>query len=223
ETRQMKCEQLLAGTITDKETGLPIANARVTLSDASFKVIRTIYADHEGKYSFDVECGNVYYVKAESKDYTPNELKAIIPKESGETDLSIELDKPVKQITVGTDLAKTFGIKIIYFDLDKWNIRPDAAIDLAKIVDVMKQYPNMKVDVRSHTDSRQTHKYNQKLSDRRAKSTVDWMVQDGVAKERITGRGYGETQLVNKCADGVECTEQEHQQNRRSEFIITAM
>ncbi|WP_277014771.1 OmpA family protein [Flavobacterium lindanitolerans] len=223
ETRQMKCEQLLAGTITDKETGLPIANARVTLSDASFKVIKTIYADHEGKYSFDVECGNVYYVKAESKDYTPNELKAIIPKESGETDLSIELDKPVKQITVGTDLAKTFGIKIIYFDLDKWNIRPDAAIDLAKIVDVMKQYPNMKVDVRSHTDSRQTHKYNQKLSDRRAKSTVDWMVQDGIAKERITGRGYGETQLVNKCADGVECTEQEHQQNRRSEFIITAM
>jgi outer membrane protein OmpA-like peptidoglycan-associated protein/tetratricopeptide (TPR) repeat protein len=223
ETRQMKCEQLLAGTITDKETGLPIANARVTLSDASFKVIKTIYADHEGKYSFNVECGNVYYVKAESKDYTPNELKAIIPKESGETDLSIELDKPVKQITVGTDLAKTFGIKIIYFDLDKWNIRPDAAIDLAKIVDVMKQYPNMKVDVRSHTDSRQTHKYNQKLSDRRAKSTVDWMVQDGIAKERITGRGYGETQLVNKCADGVECTEQEHQQNRRSEFIITAM
>lgn len=223
ETRKMKCEQLLAGTITDKETGLPIANARVTLSDASFKVIKTIYADHEGKYSFDVECGNVYYVKAESKDYTPNELKAIIPKESGETDLSIELDKPVKQITVGTDLAKIFGIKIIYFDLDKWNIRPDAAIDLAKIVDVMKQYPNMKVDVRSHTDSRQTHKYNQKLSDRRAKSTIDWMVQDGVAKERITGRGYGETQLVNKCADGVECTEQEHQQNRRSEFIITAM
>lgn len=223
ETRQLKCEQLLSGRITDKETGLPIANARLTLSDASFKVIKTIYADHEGKYSFDVECGNVYYVKAESKDYTPNELKAIIPKESGETDLSIELDKPVKQITVGTDLAKTFGIKIIYFDLDKWNIRPDAAIDLAKIVDVMKQYPNMKVDVRSHTDSRQTHKYNQKLSDRRAKSTIDWMVQDGVAKERITGKGYGETQLVNKCADGVECTEQEHQQNRRSEFIITAM
>ncbi len=223
ETRQLKCEQLLSGRITDKETGLPIANARLTLSDASFKVIKTIYADHEGKYSFDVECGNVYYVKAESKDYTPNELKAIIPKESGETDLSIELDKPVKQITVGTDLAKTFGIKIIYFDLDKWNIRPDAAIDLAKIVDVMKQYPNMKVDVRSHTDSRQTHKYNQKLSDRRAKSTIDWMIQDGVAKERITGKGYGETQLVNKCADGVECTEQEHQQNRRSEFIITAM
>jgi len=223
ETRQLKCEQLLSGKITDRESGLPIANARVTLSDASFKVIKTIYADHEGKYSFDVECGNAYYVKAESKDYTPTELKAIIPKESGEIDLSIELDKPVKQITVGTDLAKTFGIKIIYFDLDKSDIRPDAAIDLAKIVDVMKQYPNMKVDVRSHTDSRQTHKYNEKLSDRRAKSTIAWMIQDGIAKERVTGKGYGETQLVNKCADGVECSEQEHQLNRRSEFIITAM
>ncbi|MNR64108.1 Photosystem I chlorophyll a apoprotein [compost metagenome] len=81
----------------------------------------------------------------------------------------------------------------------------------------------MKVDVRSHTDSRQTHKYNEKLSDRRAKSTIAWMIQDGIAKERVTGKGYGETQLVNKCADGVECSEQEHQLNRRSEFIITAM
>ncbi len=223
ETRQLKCEQLLSGVITDKESGLPIANARVTLSDASFKVIKTIYADHEGKYTFEVECGTAYYVKAESKDYTPNELKVVIPKESGETDLSIELDKPVKQITVGTDLAKTFGIKIIYFDLDKSDIRPDAAIDLAKIVDVMKEYPNIKVDVRSHTDSRQTHKYNEKLSDRRAKSTIAWMIQDGIAKERISGKGYGETQLVNKCADGVECSEDEHQKNRRSEFIITAM
>lgn len=223
ETRQLKCEQLLSGVITDKESGLPIANARVTLSDASFKVIKTIYADHEGKYTFEVECGTAYYVKAESKDYTPNELKVVIPKESGETDLSIELDKPVKQITVGTDLAKTFGIKIIYFDLDKSDIRPDAAIDLAKIVDVMKEYPNIKVDVRSHTDSRQTHKYNEKLSDRRAKSTIAWMIQDGIAKERVSGKGYGETQLVNKCADGVECSEDEHQKNRRSEFIITAM
>ena len=120
-------------------------------------------------------------------------------------------------------MAKAFGIKIIYFDLDKWNIRPDAALELEKILDVMKQYPNMKIDVRSHTDSRQTHKYNEKLSDRRAKSTMAWLVKNGVDETRLTGKGYGETQLVNKCSDNVQCTEDEHQANRRSEFIITAL
>lgn len=223
ETRPLKCEQRLNGVVTDKESGLPIANARVTLSDASFKVLQTIYADHDGKFTFEADCGSAHYVKAESKGYTPDETKVIIPDETGTTDLSIELDRAVKQITVGTDLAKTFGIKIIYFDLDKSDIRPDAAVDLAKIVDVMKEHPTMKVDVRSHTDSRQTRKYNEKLSERRAKSTMDWMLQEGLAKERVSAKGYGETQLVNRCADGVECSEGEHQENRRSEFIIIGL
>jgi outer membrane protein OmpA-like peptidoglycan-associated protein len=87
----------------------------------------------------------------------------------------------------------------------------------------MKQYPNMKIDVRSHTDCRASHKYNEKLSDRRAKSTVAWLIANGVNADRLTGKGYGETRLVNKCADGVQCTEEEHQANRRSEFIITAL
>ena len=137
--------------------------------------------------------------------------------------MPIALEKLIKQVKVGDDLAKTFGIKIIYFDLDKWNIRPDAAVDLAKIVDVLQEYPSMKVDVRSHTDSRQTKKYNEKLSERRAKSTVAWMVNDGIDNSRLTGKGYGETQLVNECIDGVQCSEQEHQLNRRSEFIIIAL
>ena len=120
----------------------------------------------------------------------------------------------------GIDIAKVLGNIIIYFDLDKSFIRPDAAMELAKIIAVMKANPTIKVDVRSHTDSRQTHKYNESLSDRRAKATVAWMVKEGIAKDRLTGKGYGETQLINKCADDVECTEAEHQLNRRSEFII---
>lgn len=223
ETKKMACEQLLAGTIIDKETGLPIANAKITLSDASFNVVKVVTADQNGKYTFEVECGTTYYIKGEKTGYNTAEQKVVVPETSGETTVVIELEKPVKQVTVGTDLAKTFGIKIIYFDLDKSDIRQDAAIDLAKIVDVMKEYPTMKVDVRSHTDSRATKKYNEKLSDRRAKSTISWMIGDGIQKERLSGKGYGETQLVNKCADGVECSEEEHQLNRRSEFIITAL
>jgi outer membrane protein OmpA-like peptidoglycan-associated protein len=81
----------------------------------------------------------------------------------------------------------------------------------------------MKIDIRSHTDSRQTHAYNQKLSDRRAKSTMQWLISKGISADRLTAKGYGETQLVNKCADGVQCSEAEHQLNRRSQFIITAL
>jgi len=81
----------------------------------------------------------------------------------------------------------------------------------------------MKLDIRSHTDSRASHQYNEALSNRRAKSTIEWLINNGVATNRLTGRGYGETQLVNLCSDGVQCTEEEHQMNRRSEFIITGL
>ena len=87
----------------------------------------------------------------------------------------------------------------------------------------MQQYPEMKIEVRSHTDSRQTANYNEKLSDKRAKATVDWLVKNGINSVRLIGNGYGESQLVNHCADGVKCTEEEHQANRRSEFIIVSM
>ncbi|MBN8643019.1 MAG: OmpA family protein, partial [Flavobacteriales bacterium] len=115
----------------------------------------------------------------------------------------------------------------IYFDLDKSNIRPDAAAELAKILDVLEQNPTMELDIRSHTDCRQTAKYNAALSDRRAKSTMAWLVSKGIAKSRLTAKGYGESQLVNDCGceptNESSCTEEQHQANRRSEFIITKL
>jgi outer membrane protein OmpA-like peptidoglycan-associated protein len=223
ETRKLVCEQVLSGVVTDLETGEILANTKVTLLDDKFNTIKEAFSDDKGFYTFDVECGKSYYIRAEKELYETKEQKVTIPTSNGKTDFPIQLEKKVKPVTVGDDLAKAFGIKIIYFDLDKWNIRPDAALELEKILDVMKQYPNMKIDVRSHTDSRQTHKYNEKLSDRRAKSTVAWLVTNGVDASRLIGKGYGETLLVNKCTDGVKCSEEEHQANRRSEFIITAL
>ena len=87
----------------------------------------------------------------------------------------------------------------------------------------MKEYPKMKIAIKSHTDSRGSDAYNLALSDRRAKSTLEWMVKQGISRDRLTAKGYGETQLVNGCSNGVPCTEEEHQANRRSEFIITEM
>jgi len=223
ETRKLVCEQVLSGIVTDLDTGEILPNTKVTLFDDKFNIIKEVISDDKGFYTFEVECGKSYFVRAEKDTYETKEQKITIPTLTGKTDLPIQLEKKVKPVVVGDDLAKAFGIKIIYFDLDKWNIRPDAALELEKILDVMKQYPNMKIDVRSHTDSRQTHKYNEKLSDRRAKSTMSWLVKNDIDANRLTGKGYGETQLVNKCADGVKCSEDEHQANRRSEFIITAL
>lgn len=223
ETRKLICEQLLSGIVTDLATGAILPGAKVTLMDEKFNKIAEVIADDKGYYEFEVECDTTYYVRAEKEEYQTKEVQVKIPDESGKTDLPIQLEKRVKEVPIGGDLAGVFGIKEILFDLDKWNIRPDAALELEKILDVLVQYPSMKLDVRSHTDCRASHAYNAKLSERRNKSTREWLIANGVAKERLTGRGYGETQLKNKCADGVQCTEAEHQENRRSEFIIVSL
>ncbi|WP_294966108.1 OmpA family protein [uncultured Flavobacterium sp.] len=223
ETRRLKCIQELYGTITDADTGVALPGAKVTLYDSQMNLKNSAVADASGNYSFSVECGKTYYVRAEKPDYTTKELSVTIDKTSGKTNLPIALEKSTCKVTVGDDLGKCFGIKMIYFDLDKSNIRTEAALDLEKILAVMNDYPTMKLDIRSHTDSRASNQYNEALSDRRAKSTIQWLVKNGIAPNRLTGRGYGETELVNKCSDGVPCTEEEHQANRRSEFIITAL
>ena len=223
ETKRLTCEQLLYGEITDLNTAELLADAKVTLYDSQFNWISTTTADAKANYSFTVECGKTYNVRAEKTEYTTKEQKITIANDKGKTYLPIALEKEKCKVTIGDDLGKCFGIKMIYFDLDKSNIRAEAALDLEKILDVLNQNPTMKLDIRSHTDSRQTFKYNEALSDRRAKATINWLIKNGVNSSRLTGKGYGETQLVNKCADGVKCTEEEHQLNRRSEFIITAL
>ena len=226
ETREIKfnCEQFLIGIVTDAQTGVVLPNTKLTLFDDKFNKLKETTSDSEGKYDFgSVECEKKYYVRAELSLYTTKEVPVIIASESGKTELPIGLEKAVTNAIVGDDLGKILELKIIYFDLDKWNIRPDAALELEKVLAVLEQYPNMKIDIRSHTDSRASFKYNEKLSERRAKSTLEWLVKNGIAKERLTSKGYGETQLVNKCADNDKCTEAEHQLNRRSQFIITAL
>jgi len=223
EIEKQKCEQELYGVITDSGTGEVLPSVKVTLFDSNMVMAGSMMTDAAGQYRFTVDCGKYYAVRAEKPEYSTKETGAAIDDEIGEHPLSIALDKVNCRVAVGDDLGKCFGITNIYFALDKSDIRPEAALDLEKILAVMKDYPEMKLDIRSHTDSRQTHKYNMALSDRRAKSTVQWLVKNGVAPDRLTGRGYGETKLVNGCSDGVSCTEAQHQANRRSEFIITAL
>ncbi len=227
EIRKVICEQSLTGIITDKETGEILAQAKVSLFDEKFQLLNESTSNELGEYKFDVICGKKYYVRAEKSDYESTEKNIVIPSISGTSQLPLALEKRIKPIGVGTDLAKTLNIPIIYFDLDKSFIRKDAAFELEKVLAVLQQYPKMKIDIRSHTDCRQTIKYNIALSNRRAKSTIAWLIKNGIEASRLTGRGYGETQLVNNCecepTNKSDCTEDQHQLNRRSEFIVVSM
>ncbi|MBP4138551.1 OmpA family protein [Flavobacterium geliluteum] len=223
ETKKLDCEKKLSGTIVDADTNQAVSDAKVILLDDKFQQITEVTSGADGTYNFDVKCSKTYHIRVAKQDYETNESPITINPSDDKAKLDVKLEKQIKQIGVGTDLAKTLDIPIIYFDLDKSFIRKEAAFDLEKVLAVMKQYPNMKIDVRSHTDSRQTQKYNMALSNKRAKATIQWFIQNGISASRITGKGYGESQLVNKCADNVPCTEEEHQLNRRSEFVIVSM
>jgi outer membrane protein OmpA-like peptidoglycan-associated protein/tetratricopeptide (TPR) repeat protein len=223
ENKKLTCDNVLSVVVTDSETLQIIIGAKLDLFDENYKLIETNVADEKGRYSFKVNCGKIYYVRGEKDEYLTKEVFVKTEIYSKNKELPVVLERRLKPIAIGTDLAKTLNIPIIYFDLDKSFIRDDAAFELSKVLAVMEENPNLKIEVRSHTDSRQSAKYNEKLSDRRAKSTVAWLVSKGINSNRITGKGYGESQLVNVCADGVKCTEEEHQANRRSEFIIVSM
>jgi len=214
------CLQKLSGTITDNTTNELHPNSKVTLFDEHLQKIEETTTNQNGVYSFVINCNSKYYVRAAKEEFESNEKTITSTKAPGEIKLDIELSRNIFPFEEGTDLAKIFDISLIYFDLDKWNIRPDAAKDLQKIIEVMQQYPDIHIAIRSHTDSRQTHKYNEMLSERRANATLEFMVKNGIDSSRLTAKGYGETQLINDCSDGVSCSEIEHQKNRRSEFIV---
>ncbi|MGG7036663.1 MAG: OmpA family protein [Flavobacterium sp.] len=224
ETRPIFCDQVLNGLITDEDTKAILPNTPLVLLDENMSVLKSTVSGADGRYEFtEVECDTKYIVRASRENYTSKDVPVIIGKESGKTELNIELKSDDCRAKVGGNLADCFKINIIYFDLDKWNIRPDAAMDLGKLLDVLKKNPSMKIKIRSHTDSRASNEYNDVLSQKRAKSTKDWLVKNGIAKDRLESEGLGEKELINKCSNGVKCSEAEHQLNRRSEFIIIAL
>ena len=217
------CQKNIKGIVKDAKTKAIIANAKVILSDKVMKEVGKDQSKTDGTFTFEkVNCNDShYYLRGEKEKYETAEVNVTVGKD--EVVYEILLNPREVAIKKGMDLAKVFEIKEIKFDYNKADIRPDAAVELTKIVEVMREYPKMKIDIRSHTDSRGADSYNLKLSDRRAKATLEWIVKQGIDRKRLKAKGYGETRLVNGCSNGVPCTEEEHQENRRSEFIVVAM
>lgn len=217
------CQKNIKGIVKDAKNKAVIADAKVILSDKVMKEVGKDQSKTDGTFTFEkVNCNDShYYLRGEKEKYETAEVNVTVGKD--EVVYEILLNPREVAIKKGMDLAKVFEIKEIKFDYNKADIRSDAAVELTKIVEVMREYPKMKIDIRSHTDSRGADSYNLKLSDRRAKATLEWIVKQGIDRKRLKAKGYGETRLVNGCSNGVPCTEEEHQENRRSEFIVVAM
>lgn len=213
-----RCEQFVEGQVRELNSGALLPGALVVLYDASGNKVESVIADKYASFSFKVSCETNYKVVGTKENYDEDtEVFTTSNQQDLELNLGLTL-APSEFINIRGKLM--VNINPIYFDLDKSDIRKDAAIELEKVLLIMKKYPNLKIDLGSHTDSRAPDAYNMKLSERRAKSSRDWIVDRGINPSRITEKGYGETQLVNKCSNGVKCSEADHQLNRRTEFVI---
>ena len=121
------------------------------------------------------------------------------------------------------EIGKTITLQNIYYDLNKSFVREGAKPELDKVISYMKEYPTIKIELKSHTDSRGNKEYNQALSQKRAEAAADYIIKGGISPDRITAKGYGESQPVNECVDGVNCSEEQHQQNRRTEITVVSV
>ena len=215
------CGSVLSGIVRDKNTGQILPGAEVELEDNYGNLIASQIVKEDAKYDFsnEAECSKCYTVKARKGiGYSSFQKNICIPESSTKIFTNIELDWA--KDCLPDDLECLFNINPIYFDLDKYYIRRDAAKELKKVYTVMIRYPNIKIHIESHTDSRASNRYNLALSYNRARSTKSWLVKRGINEERISTSALGEMDLDNYCEDNINCQEQEHQMNRRSIFKI---
>jgi len=197
--------------VRDKKTLKALPGARVAILDDKNNVIETRTADSEGKVSYGVDCDRAFTIQASISGYTNGSFPLARTKEKKVT-INADLD-PI--VVAPTD--PVIVLDDIFFEFNKSNITKEGAFVLDNLVEAMKKYPDMVIMVKAHTDNRGSDKYNMALSNRRAKSTVQYVISKGIARARISGQGYGESQPKVNCTT---CTEEEHAQNRRSEFII---
>ncbi|TYB78965.1 OmpA family protein [Bizionia myxarmorum] len=212
--RLKACNVNLITTVVDNSTDKPLAGVMVKITNASGRVVSTQTSDANGKLEYTVSCDEALEISGVLEGYESNAISFAGSKEK-EVSLQLNLD-PIDIIIVLDRVV----LNPILFDFDKSNITQQGAFELDKLVSVMKKYPNMVILAESHTDNRGAAGYNEKLSDRRAKSTVQYVISKGIDAARISGIGKGENDPKVDCKSN--CTEEEHQLNRRSEFIIVS-
>lgn len=230
----------LNGTVRNKNTGQPLQGVVVRL--INMNISKETTSDVNGRFSFDLPVKSDFTLYA-SKDFFFTEVVHMTTRDrdcskSDEKQLTLELpmsgipfdpntgllNEPITIVAGGESSHPDLPLpklKFIYYDLDQFFIRDDAKLELDKIVAFMKENPGVVIQLKAHTDSRGTKEYNQTLSSKRAQAAVDYIVSREIDRKRLTAIGLGETNPVNECIDGVTCSEEKHQLNRRTEFVIT--
>ena len=207
---EIKGEYNLELLVADKVTGEVIPNPKVEFSDNILGILSgSIVKRLLGKNSKFIATSQLEGYQNSSVNITTEGKPYGILRDT------IWVEKVV--------IGQKFVMENIFYDFNKWDILPESKTELDKLVKIMIENPSWKVELGSHTDSQGTDSYNEKLSQKRSDSAVEYIVQNGISKERIIAKGYGESQLVNRCSNGVECSDEEHRQNRRTEFKVLEM
>jgi outer membrane protein OmpA-like peptidoglycan-associated protein len=206
---------VLKGVVKSELSQKPIPGVQVTLENQKDKTTQTVVTGQDGGYEFEVKPGADHKLTAQKDKYaTNNEVISKVGKNPTQY-------QNVQGMYGEGDI---FKLNNIYYDLDKFFIRPDAARELERtVLPLLKKYPDMKIEIRSHTDARSGDSYNMQLSENRARAVVNYLTQRGIDASRLVSNGYGESEPANECVDGVQCSEKQHQENRRTEFRILAV
>ena len=211
---QEEDQLIINGIVKDAATNKPLANAKVFVYDVMNKTSAVYVTDANGKYAYNAKYKSSYLVKGMHEGYFADCQQVQVKKQKKSANTEPLLLSKIQ-------VNKTFEIKDLYYDYKKWDIRPDAALVLDKLAHFLAEYPEIHVELGSHTDARGGDKYNHDLSQSRATSAVQYVVAHGIEAARIKAKGYGETKLKNRCKNDVKCSEEEHQLNRRTEVKVT--
>ncbi len=213
----------ISGVVTELITGDLMPKSLVTLLDENNIKLKEMVTEDDGSFVFeDLDSNTKYAIKTTKNEFFEN-LVTAETKENEVVNVDITMKK-LKELIVIEDGIKKLKTDMIFFDFDKSYIRKDASLELDKLVQVMTEYHDMVIKIESHTDSRGPDVYNKYLSDKRAKSSRAYLISKGISADRIESAiGYGEERLINECGNGVRCSREKHELNRRSEFIIVKM
>ncbi|TNE77746.1 MAG: hypothetical protein EP333_00480 [Bacteroidetes bacterium] len=209
---------ILKGVISDFLTKQPLEADIEIVDNQANKVIATFKSNSKtGKYLVSLPAGKNYGIAVKKEGYLFHSENFDIPNTAAfqEVEKNIEL----KQLKVGNKIV----LKNIFFDLDKATLRPESTAELNRLIKLMTDVPSLRIELGGHTDSRGSDTYNQQLSEKRAKAVVDYLTANGIDAKRLEWAGYGETQLVNGCSNGVQCSDEQHQENRRTEFKVLSL
>ena len=205
---------MVKGVVKTEVNQMPATGVKVTLRNEKDKSEQTVITGPDGGYEFNTKPNAPYTITAQKDKYATKKSQLAKSKRNA---------KAVTDSLGLYGVGDVFQLKNIYYDLNKFFIRADAARELDRVTALLREYPQMQIELRSHTDARATDIYNTRLSENRARAAMDYLVSRGIPAARLVARGYGETEIINGCADGVNCNEKEHQQNRRTEFKIMAV